>query len=104
MLRKAAPIRRVSARTPTKPDRAMSPDNVGRSAPRPLPCPQVGMQLRTADGTRRYLTAGERDAFLRQADLADRRVRTLCMTLAYAGCRLSESWYAHLKYCTHALA
>jgi integrase/recombinase XerD len=40
------------------------------------------MQLHTADGTRKYLTAGERDAFLRQADLADRPVRTLCMTLA----------------------
>ena len=34
----------------------------------------------------KYLTAGERDAFLRQADVADRSVRTLCMTLAYAGC------------------
>jgi hypothetical protein len=43
------------------------------------------MQLHTADGTRKYLTAGERDAFLRQADLADRPVRTLCMTLAYVG-------------------
>jgi integrase len=49
------------------------------------------MQLHTADGTRKYLTAGERDAFLREADLADRPVRTLCMTLAYAGCRLSEA-------------
>jgi hypothetical protein len=26
------------------------------------------MQLHTADGTRKYLTAGERDAFLREAD------------------------------------
>jgi hypothetical protein len=49
------------------------------------------MQLHTADGTRKYLTAGERDAFLREADLADRPVRTLCMTLAYAGCRLSKA-------------
>ena len=32
-----------------------------------------------------------RDAFLREADQADRPVRTLCMTLAYAGCRLSEA-------------
>ena len=51
---------------------------------------QSGMGLHTADGARKYLTAGERDAFLRQAELADRQVRTLCMTLAYAGCRLSE--------------
>ena len=49
------------------------------------------MQLHTADGTRKYLTAGERDTFLREADLADRPVRTLCMTQAYAGCRLSEA-------------
>jgi integrase len=49
------------------------------------------MQLHTVDGARKYLTAGERDAFLRAAELADRQVRTLCMTLAYAGCRLSEA-------------
>ena len=49
------------------------------------------MTLHTTDGARKYLTAGERDAFLREAELADRQVRTLCMTLAYAGCRLSEA-------------
>ena len=49
------------------------------------------MQLHTADGARKYLTAGERDGFLREAERADRQVRTLCMTLAYAGCRLSEA-------------
>ena len=47
------------------------------------------MGLHTTSGARKYLIAGERDAFLRQAELADRQVRTLCMTLAYAGCRLS---------------
>jgi integrase/recombinase XerD len=40
---------------------------------------------------RKYLTTGERDGFLRAAEQADRPVRTLCMTLAYAGCRLSEA-------------
>jgi integrase len=49
------------------------------------------MQLHTANGMRKYLTAGERDRFLREAERADRPVRTLCMTLAYAGCRLSEA-------------
>jgi integrase len=49
------------------------------------------MGLHTADGLRKYLTAGERDGFLREAERADRAVRTLCMTLAYAGCRLSEA-------------
>ena len=61
-----------------------------RSPGRPL-VPQPGMTLHTADGARKYLTAGERDAFLREAERADRQVRTLCMTLAYAGCRLSEA-------------
>jgi integrase/recombinase XerD len=54
-----------------------------KNAPR-----QTGMGLHTTEGLRKYLTAGERDAFLREAD---RAVRTLCMTLAYAGCRLSEA-------------
>jgi integrase/recombinase XerD len=57
----------------------------------PLPSPVVGIQLYTPDDTRKYVTAGERAAFLREAERADRWVRTLCMTLAYAGCRLSEA-------------
>ena len=57
----------------------------------PSPLPPYGMGLHTADGARKYLTAGERDAFLREAELADRQVRTLCMTLAFTGCRLSEA-------------
>src|SRR3954451_2772485 len=52
---------------------------------------QPGMRLHTADGLRKYLTAGERDGFLGQAERAARPVRMLCMTLAYAGCRLSEA-------------
>ena len=58
---------------------------------RPKPVPQTGMALHTADGARKYRTTSERDAFLRAAEAADRDVRTLCMTLAYAGCRLSEA-------------
>ncbi len=49
------------------------------------------MQLHTAEGARKYLTAGERDAFLKAAEQAGRETRTLGMTLAYAGCRLSEA-------------
>ncbi len=49
------------------------------------------MQLHTIGGARKYLTAGERDGFLQAAERADRPVRTLCMTLAYGGCRLSEA-------------
>ncbi len=65
------------------------PNPVAAAAPKPLPSP--GMRLHTTDGARKHLTAGEREAFLREAELADRQVRTLCMTLAYAGCRLSEA-------------
>ena len=43
------------------------------------------MGLHTASGARKYLTTGECDAYLRQAELADCQVRTLCMTLAYVG-------------------
>jgi integrase/recombinase XerD len=70
----------------------------GRAGPGPgirkattLPAHAAGIRLYTADGARKYVTAGERDAFLREAERADRQVRTLCMTLAYAGCRLSEA-------------
>ena len=49
------------------------------------------MGLHTVEGLRKYMTAGERETFLREADQADRAVRTLCMTLTYAGCRLSEA-------------
>jgi integrase/recombinase XerD len=70
---------------------------VAKSAPLPkapspaLRSPQSGMALHTIEGARKYLTAGERSRFLREADLADRQIRTLCMTLAYGGCRLSEA-------------
>lgn len=44
----------------------------GASAAAPSPPPQPGMRLHTADGARKYLTAGEREAFLGQAERADR--------------------------------
>ena len=49
------------------------------------------MRLYTREGTRKCVTAGERAAFLSAAEWANRQVRTLCVTLAYAGCRLSEA-------------
>jgi integrase/recombinase XerD len=57
----------------------------------PVVRPASGMQLHTIDGARKYLTASERALFLKTAEIGDRDVRTLCMTLAYAGCRLSEA-------------
>jgi integrase len=50
-----------------------------------------GLQLYDAQGRRKYLTADERRAFLKAAGDADRGVRTLCLTLAYTGCRISEA-------------
>ena len=55
------------------------------------PSPTGMMTLHTREGARQYLTASERAAFLKAAERADREDRTLCMTLAYAGCRLSEA-------------
>ena len=49
------------------------------------------VQLYDAAGQRKYLTAEERAAFLKAAEHADRQARTLCMTLTYTGCRISEA-------------
>jgi len=91
--------KRAKAPSPARPVKARAralPSRTRQGAARPgpgipkAPAP-AGMALHTADGARKYLTAGERDAFLREAERAERTVRTLCMTLAYAGCRLSEA-------------
>lgn len=50
-----------------------------------------GMRLYDAAGHRKYLTAEERRAFLAAAEKAARPVRTLCLVLAYTGCRVSEA-------------
>lgn len=46
--------------------------------------------LYDVSGHRKYLTATEREAFLKAADDAEREVRTFCHVLAYTGCRISE--------------
>ena len=43
------------------------------------------------DGNRKYLTIGERRAFLRAAGQASVDVRAFCIVLAYTGARLSEA-------------
>jgi integrase/recombinase XerD len=50
-----------------------------------------GMQLYDEDGQRKYLTPGERDAFLKAAEDAPREIRTFCGTLVYSGCRITEA-------------
>ncbi len=47
--------------------------------------------LYSGDGQRKYLTEAERERFLTAASSADAPVRTLCLTLAYTGCRISEA-------------
>jgi integrase len=94
LAKRPAPEPRV--RTQPGPPAAELPSRtIARKAARPAspkaPAPQTGMALHTTTGARKYLTAGEREVFLRAADVADRPVRTLCMVLAYAGCRLSEA-------------
>jgi integrase len=49
------------------------------------------MQLYDDEGQRKYLTPGERDAFLKAAEDAPREVRTFCGTLVYTGCRITEA-------------
>lgn len=50
-----------------------------------------GMALFDAAGRRKYLTAEERSRFLAAAETGPRESRTLCLVLAYSGCRLSEA-------------
>ena len=48
--------------------------------------------LYTQRGTRKYLTPAERQRFIEAAQTHPRPdVRTLCLTLAYTGCRISEA-------------
>jgi integrase/recombinase XerD len=48
--------------------------------------------LYTATGQRKYLTAAERTRFMEAAIACPRPdLRTLCLTLAYTGCRISEA-------------
>src|SRR2546425_1808656 len=48
--------------------------------------------LYTAAGQRKYLTPAERARFLETALACPRaELRTLCLTLAYTGCRISEA-------------
>lgn len=49
-------------------------------------------ELFTFEGKRKYLTADEQEKFIAAANDQERaEVRTLCLTLAYTGCRISEA-------------
>lgn len=47
--------------------------------------------LYAEDGQRKYLNGAERTRFLHAARRAPAKVRTLCLTLAHTGCRISEA-------------
>ena len=48
------------------------------------------MRIYDDEGQRLYLTAFERDSFLKAADQIDQVKRMYCYTLHYTGCRPSE--------------
>ncbi len=87
-MRQARPAAPVPAPPQPKARRAKPATTIRPTAPAPQP---TGTQLYTPAGARKYLTAAERDAFLAEAARGDRAAQTLCMTLAYSGCRLSEA-------------
>ena len=49
------------------------------------------LTLYARDGQRKYLNRDERARFFRAANSADPATRTLCLTLAHTGCRISEA-------------
>jgi integrase len=49
------------------------------------------MRLYGAGQQRLYINASERAGFLKAAEQAGPEVRTLCLTLTYTGCRISEA-------------
>lgn len=52
---------------------------------------RLAQSLYDYDGQRKYLTEVERKNFLKAAAAAEGKVRTLCLTLAYTGCRITEA-------------
>ncbi|MCV6574511.1 MAG: site-specific integrase [Cohaesibacter sp.] len=49
------------------------------------------MRLYDENNNRLYINSEERERFIKAAEKADRHVRTLCLTLLYTGCRISEA-------------
>ncbi len=65
----------------------------GRKRRKPRPPQRAAYQwsLYSSEGRRKYLNGEERRRFIAAAMQAAPKVRTLCLTLAYSGCRLSEA-------------
>lgn len=79
----ASPFKKAN-RQPCHPHMSMTPWR--ENAPY-----QQYRSLYSADGRRKYLNSDERRAFLKAAVREDYATRTLCLTLAYTGCRISEA-------------
>lgn len=58
---------------------------------RDLPTNRGEMRLYGPGGHRLYINESERKRFVAAADASPCRVRTLCLTLVFTGCRLSEA-------------
>ncbi|MBR2689360.1 MAG: tyrosine-type recombinase/integrase [Aquamicrobium sp.] len=52
---------------------------------------QPAISLYTLAGLRKYLTGDERQRFIEAAEAASPVLGTLCLTMAYTGCRISEA-------------
>lgn len=57
----------------------------------------VAYGLYAADGQRKYLNADERARFLAAAHGAPPEIGTLCLTLAFTGCRISEALHLSVR-------
>jgi hypothetical protein len=55
------------------------------------PAIPAGLSLHTAQGRRKYLTPGERARFITAAASQAPDILTLCLILAWTGCRISEA-------------
>jgi integrase/recombinase XerD len=54
--------------------------------------PSASLTLFTRDGRRKYLTSAERERFISAAlGFARAEIGTLCLVIAYTGCRISEA-------------
>lgn len=56
-----------------------------------VPMRHTAISLTTGTGLRKYLTDHERGRFIAAAEAAPPSLGTLCLTMAYTGCRISEA-------------
>ncbi len=57
----------------------------------PAAAHSIALSLHTCAGARKYLNEAERQSFISLSRTAPLPLRSLCLTLAYTGCRVSEA-------------